>query len=579
MDINPKDIYTFDDLNKVIASKQISTDIIIREGSIKTLGEIEIANGLLGFCDSIIESLGQLKEVKGDFFISIHTVHSNLKSLDNLETVQGDLSLRYSNVENLGALKRVGGKMNIRDTNISCLGQLEFVGGDLYLPKKIESKINLSNITINGEVRFWNDSKNKKNIIPKSKIGYTIYENIPSWTDGYIYEFNYINFANREQKLFYNTFKQFFFEGKYIDLKGYNNYAFVLLFDLIENYNDNLLFLEQQVSFLTNYYPNTKITGHNLLCKTIENNGDFEFAWNSILNGEYISIQKIIEYSNKLNKELLTGDLLFKIAGCSYLSSFGQKNIDEIKPFAEIGLENYKREKNCCNFFDLFVHNGSPIKSKKTIIKSVTKKIFGFFENHTYDTIFEYTPDYYKAFFLFEEEFESYKRLDESQIESGFIKDINSHFPHVVEKSIINQCRLIIKQAEDLYRVSIGMPKIGEGWISETELFYKISNIFIDEEVKQHASPKWLGKQHLDIYFPKWQIAIEYQGAQHFKPIDFFGGQEAYIRTVERDERKMNLCQKHNCYLIYVEEGYDINEIIEMIENRINYIKQTNNKL
>ncbi len=142
--------------------------------------------------------------------------------------------------------------------------------------------------------------------------------------------------------------------------------AFLHWCDLIENYNDNLLFLEQQVSFLTNYYPNTKITGHNLLCKTIENNGDFEFAWNSILNGEYISIQKIIEYSNKLNKELLTGDLLFKIAGCSYLSSFGQKNIDEIKPFAEIGLENYKREKNCCNFFDLFVYNGSPIKSKKT---------------------------------------------------------------------------------------------------------------------------------------------------------------------------------------------------------------------
>lgn len=56
------------------------------------------------------------------------------------------------------------------------------------------------------------------------------------------------------------------------------------------------------------------------------------------------------------------------------------------------------------------------------------------------------------------------------------------------------------------------MPKVGEGWISETELFYKISDYFKEDEVVHHASPKWLGRQHLDIYFPKLNIGIEYQG-------------------------------------------------------------------
>ncbi|GAK75671.1 hypothetical protein JCM19296_1263 [Nonlabens ulvanivorans] len=60
---------------------------------------------------------------------------------------------------------------------------------------------------------------------------------------------------------------------------------------------------------------------------------------------------------------------------------------------------------------------------------------------------------------------------------------------------------MILKQAEDLYREEIGMPKVGEGWISETELFYKISDYFKEDEVVHHASPKWLGRQHLDIYF------------------------------------------------------------------------------
>jgi hypothetical protein len=161
-------------------------------------------------------------------------------------------------------------------------------------------------------------------------------------------------------------------------------------------------------------------------------------------------------------------------------------------------------------------------------------------------------------------EYEHYKAIDDYQAESGYINS----FPHVVEKSIFNQCRLILKQAEDLYRETIGMPKVGEGWISETELFYKISDYFKNEEVVHHASPKWLGRQHLDIYLPKLNIGIEYQGAQHYEPIEFFGGQEAFEKTVERDKRKKQLCKKNNCLLICADKGYDLNEIIAKIESR-----------
>ena len=136
----------------------------------------------------------------------------------------------------------------------------------------------------------------------------------------------------------------------------------------------------------------------------------------------------------------------------------------------------------------------------------------------------------------------------------------------MVEKAILNQCRLILKQSEDLYRETLGMPKVGEGWISETELFYKISEYFKKDEVIHHASPKWLGRQHLDIYFPKLNIGIEYQGAQHYEPIEFFGGQEAFEKTIERDKRKKQLCEKNKCDLIYVDKGYEITEIITHIE-------------
>ena len=59
---------------------------------------------------------------------------------------------------------------------------------------------------------------------------------------------------------------------------------------------------------------------------------------------------------------------------------------------------------------------------------------------------------------------------------------------------------------------------------SETELYYRIADIFHENEVLHHGSPTCLGRQHLDIYFPELNIGVEYQGAQHYIAVDFFGG-------------------------------------------------------
>lgn len=569
MESNPIDIYTTVELKKLVFSNEVNADIIIREGNIKSLENIEKVNGLCGFCDSIVNNLGNLKKVVGDFFISIHTVYSDIKSLGNLEFIDGDLCLRYSNVTDLGALKKVGGNINLRDTNIKELGLLEFVGGDLHLPKKIEKTVDLSKILVNGQTRFWNDSKTKKEIIPKSEMGFMSFqENIPYWTHRYFYSYNDIREANSEQLRFYNTFKKHFLSGNYIDLHGNNNYAFVLFYDLLENYNSDIKKLKYNLEKLSKYYPKTKSYGEDTIIRELEKFGNIEDAWELLYQKDHIIIKRIIEYEKKLNRELLDSELMFKISGYSYLSEFGQKNINNIKPFVEKRLEIYKKEKGV-KFFDLFVQDGEPIKTKRIENKENNNSWLSFFDKQTSVIVYEYNPSYYEDFFLSHEEYEFYKSVDDSQRQSGFIKDYTVSLPHLVNKAIINQCKLIIKQAEDLFRESIGMPKIGEGWISETELFYKISNHFKDEEIIHHASPKWLGQQHLDIYIPKWNIGIEYQGTQHYEPIDFFGGQEAFEKTVERDKRKKDLCEKHNCCLIYVDEGYDFHEISNKIEEII----------
>ena len=49
------------------------------------------------------------------------------------------------------------------------------------------------------------------------------------------------------------------------------------------------------------------------------------------------------------------------------------------------------------------------------------------------------------------------------------------------------------KDAENLAREELGIPKIGEGWVSETELYKKLQNTFSSSLVIQHGQPSWLG--------------------------------------------------------------------------------------
>ena len=120
-----------------------------------------------------------------------------------------------------------------------------------------------------------------------------------------------------------------------------------------------------------------------------------------------------------------------------------------------------------------------------------------------------------------------------------------------------------------MYRDEIGLPKIGEGWIIETELFYKIKNAFSDYEVIHHGKPEWLGRQHIDIYFPSLNIGIEYQGLQHHEPVEYFGGKEALQKNLERDARKRKLCEINNCFLICVNENFEWDKLILEIKGYI----------
>ena len=124
-------------------------------------------------------------------------------------------------------------------------------------------------------------------------------------------------------------------------------------------------------------------------------------------------------------------------------------------------------------------------------------------------------------------------------------------------------------QSQNEFRVSKGVPEIGEGWVSETELYYLLKGEFYNEEVIHHGKPKWLGRQHVDIWFPKYKIGIEYQGLQHDQPVEFFGGEESFIKGQQRDLKKKKLFKENNSILIEVRKEYNIEDVVNEIKKNI----------
>jgi len=128
----------------------------------------------------------------------------------------------------------------------------------------------------------------------------------------------------------------------------------------------------------------------------------------------------------------------------------------------------------------------------------------------------------------------------------------------ILENPFLEALDEILREAENLLREQHGIPRIGEGWVSEMELFGLVKNFFPD--AKHHASPIWLKPQHLDIFISSQSIAFEYQGKQHFEPVDYFGGEEAFLSTKERDARKQKKCRENGVKLIYWHYDEPINE-------------------
>lgn len=76
---------------------------------------------------------------------------------------------------------------------------------------------------------------------------------------------------------------------------------------------------------------------------------------------------------------------------------------------------------------------------------------------------------------------------------------------------------------------------------------------------------KFKRKLPFDFYLPEFNICIEFNGEQHYKTVNFFGGEKKLESNKIRDNIKVEYCKNNNIQLIVIK--YD-----ECIEDKLLYI-------
>ncbi len=112
-------------------------------------------------------------------------------------------------------------------------------------------------------------------------------------------------------------------------------------------------------------------------------------------------------------------------------------------------------------------------------------------------------------------------------------------------------------------------------WKSEELVFNIVKKCFKEHIVLYQHRPFFLksdigGQMSYDVFISGLNIAIEYQGKQHFEPVEFFGGLEAFNRTIVRDAIKSELSKQNNVKLIYINYWENISP--DLILDKINEV-------
>ena len=162
-----------------------------------------------------------------------------------------------------------------------------------------------------------------------------------------------------------------------------------------------------------------------------------------------------------------------------------------------------------------------------------------------------------------------------------FIKEANEihnfRYDYSKVEYVNNQSKVIIgclvhgdfEQVSSSHLSGAGCPHC-----SESKGEKKISKFLDLNEIEYVRQKKFDGcvgiryKLPFDFYLPKYRTAIEFDGKQHYEPMEFFGGLEAYNRLKVNDKIKSDYCEDN--YIDLIRIRYDqIDRVFEILKESL----------
>jgi hypothetical protein len=405
------------------------------------------------------------------------------------------------------------------------------------------------------------------------------YNSVNLFTSSYKFDFRKNNPREKNLERYYRLKKEH--SKNSIDLSDYyiNSNAGTFINNLIDeklhSFSRNELtydqFLSESLSIIEKYkrFINKDFISLTSLPLFYRIHNEYKLLYN-LINWDLIRVDYSLlhEIEFRLKRRVVNSELLFKNFGLkSILNGFIQDNLEEYKIFLDKKIIEVIYDFDYSFIYGLFKKRLSSKEVMDEFPKSWDNKSKSYF----------YSKKNEKPISTYLAVWNGFSKNTKAGISRGVpLLNLNKGekrellpFNNFLEKIISEIFNSIVIDSQNEFRESKGLPKIGEGWISETYLFYQIKSHFTSLEVIQHGKPNWLGKQHVDVWIPDYQIGIEYHGTQHFEPVDFFGGQKIFEKTQERDARKRRLFEENGCILIEIRQDYVLKELIDEIERYI----------
>lgn len=97
----------------------------------------------------------------------------------------------------------------------------------------------------------------------------------------------------------------------------------------------------------------------------------------------------------------------------------------------------------------------------------------------------------------------------------------------------------------------------------------RIYNFFLKnniEVIREHrfSDCKYKNTLPFDFYIPSMNMCIEYDGIQHFEPVEYFGGEKNFKKQMVKDQIKTDYCENNGISLIRISNN-DVNYITERL--------------